>query len=818
MMLKTKFFLLTIILFLSYGSFAQKEANTWYFGNNAGIDFNTVPPQAITDSKMNTWEGCASISDSLGRLLMYTDGMTVWNADHDIMQNGEGLFGDNSSTESAIIIPQPGNQDIHYLFTVDDTAGDSGLCYSIVDMRLDNGKGAITTAKNIEILNPVPEKVTAVYHANGKDVWIISHKWGNNEFYAWLLTEDGLSNTPVVSAVGTPHIVPGEDPTLLINKIGYMKCSPNGKKVALALLNSSIVELFDFDNNSGTLSNPITFPFVSGINYGVEFSPDCSKLYATEYQSLYQFNLNAGTDEEIIDSRVTIYTFETLAGAIQLATDGKIYTSINFSEHLGIINQPDSIAQKCDFNPEGIFLNGGISQMGLPDFMQSYFLPPSFRISGNCTGNIISMVINNSAVFDSVNWDFDDPQSGLLNFSTAENPTHIFETSGFYNINLTLWDNGQPKTINEYIEISLPELDLGNDTILCPDAELNLDAFSDNCTYLWQDLSDNSEFIVESPGTYHVSIYNNITNCGNTDTININYSTLPEINIGTDTAFCKNTVYKLDAFHEKYTYVWNTNETDSSISVQEPGQYFVQITDSLFCVNSDTINLLHYPLPEFSLGADTSICANSQYLLTTTISPVEFLWNNNSVESSFLISSFGGYSLIVTDSVTCQFSDTILITEATIFEPYLPADTTLCYPDELAFEFIKEGVSFLWDDGISGEVASFSEPGVYTMLSANKCGESLTSTQLSYKFCGEIYIPNIITPNDDAVNDEFYIQGISETQWEIIIYSRWGDVVHESSSYQNNWNADCCTGGTYYYILTSKQFDQSFSGWLQVIK
>ena len=61
-------------------SHAQNEGNIWYFGYNAGIDFNSGEPVALTNSGMYTWEGCASISDLDGNLLFYTNGKKVWNA------------------------------------------------------------------------------------------------------------------------------------------------------------------------------------------------------------------------------------------------------------------------------------------------------------------------------------------------------------------------------------------------------------------------------------------------------------------------------------------------------------------------------------------------------------------------------------------------------------------------------------------------------------------------------------------------------------------------------------------------------------------
>src|SRR3982751_5189494 len=92
---------------------AQKEANIWCFGSNSGLDFNDTLPIA-TKSSLNTLEGSSSIADKNGQLLFYTDGVTVWNKNHQIMPNGDGLLGFSSSTQSALIIRRPGSSSLYF--------------------------------------------------------------------------------------------------------------------------------------------------------------------------------------------------------------------------------------------------------------------------------------------------------------------------------------------------------------------------------------------------------------------------------------------------------------------------------------------------------------------------------------------------------------------------------------------------------------------------------------------------------------------------------------------------------------------------------
>jgi hypothetical protein len=206
----------TIILF------AQKQANNWYFGYSAGITFNTNPPTVLTNGQISTAEGCTSISDTSGNLLFYSDGITVWDSTHAVMQNGGGLFGDNSSTQSGIVLQLPGSSTLYYLITAPVNNSTFPLAYSIIDMTLNGGLGAVTV-KNDTLLTSSAEKLTAVYNGNGTDIWILAHGFPNNNFYAYRLTVAGIDTVPVVSSVGNPI-------TISNNKIGYLKASPCGDR------------------------------------------------------------------------------------------------------------------------------------------------------------------------------------------------------------------------------------------------------------------------------------------------------------------------------------------------------------------------------------------------------------------------------------------------------------------------------------------------------------------------------------------------------------------------------------------------------------
>jgi len=368
-----KYSLLFFIACVSFSMYAQSPASVWYFGQNAGVDFSYGSPKALSDGQLNTEEGCVTISDQKGVLLFYTDGVSVWNAQHKRMPNGSGLFGSPSSTSSGVVIQHPGNPNQFFLFTVPATADTAGFRYSMVDMKLDSGRGDILPSlKNIKLKHPVTEKLTSTLHRNGKDYWILLHEWMSDVFIAYRITAQGLQTEPVLSSGGSVH-----NGTTL-NTQGYMKVNPDGTNVALALEESNVIELFDFDNESGKVSAPISMSLPQGSYvYGIEFSPDGSLLYvsAAGTGEIFQYNLQAGSEEAIRASATLIGATNPKAwvGALQIAMDGKIYFTVYKTPYLGVIENPNIPGIGCGFNQQAVELQGRLSTLGLPTFSQHFF-------------------------------------------------------------------------------------------------------------------------------------------------------------------------------------------------------------------------------------------------------------------------------------------------------------------------------------------------------------------------------------------------------------------------------------------------------------
>ncbi|MBT8260099.1 MAG: PKD domain-containing protein, partial [Bacteroidia bacterium] len=528
-----KLFTLIILVFISIEINAQGEASNWYFGNGAGLIFDintgTVTADNSAINTINTTEGCSSISDPNGILLFYTDGRNVWDANHQIMPNGDynaglGLLGDPSSTSSAVIVPKPGNTDQYYIFTVDEphhnnswaypnqgpanSAGtplaqyddnngfggsvpavddgfNNGFNYTLVDLTLNGGMGdVVSTEKNVHLETYDPsdenqisykcaEKITAVEHADGQSYWVITQFI--DTVYAFRVDSSGVNTTPVTTQIAPNISTSG----YRRNAIGYMKSSPDGSKIAVCHNQNGTVEgsaqnnsgsfwLYDFDNATGTVNNEQGL-LLSTTAYGADFSADSNKLYVSNSTRIIQFDLEASN---IAASQTIVHQQSNFLGAIQLGPDGKIYICNTASSNtLDVINAPNELGVACDYQTSGIALSLGTNAtLGLPPFIQS-FLIAVIESENVCFGDATQFTIDSSETYDSILWDFGDS-----NTSIDDSPIHTYGAPGTYTVSATLTAGSEVRTFNSTVTIfEVPVANQANDIDVCDD---NNDGFS----------------------------------------------------------------------------------------------------------------------------------------------------------------------------------------------------------------------------------------------------------------------------------------------------------------------------------------------------
>jgi hypothetical protein len=515
--MESKTFCLKTIIFSIFTSvsslmLSQNEAQNWYFGQNAGLSFSTNPPTILTNGMLNTFEGCATISNSAGNFLFYTDGITVFNQMHAVMNNGTGLNGNSSTTQSAIIVKKPASPNIYYIFTQEATAGANGLSYSEVDMSLAAGMGSVTV-KNYSLYTPSCEKITAIRHCNGVDTWVVSHDWASNNFRTYLITAAGVSLTPVVSVSGTS--TNGNS----YRTIGQMKVSPNGKKIGLTVYDNTLtgpVELHDFNSATGIVTNALFLgDFIN--NYGCEFSPDGTLFYSgISSGNIMQWNICAGSTAAILSSSITIPTSIDIVGQMQLASNGKIYIARGSTNFLSLINFPNLSGTACGYIDNGQLLGSGTSFYGLPNFINSFFKPAPnpFTYTASCSNYSFTAAPTptlNAGCGASANpvtnmlWNFGDPGSGAANTSTLSNPTHTYPGTGTYTAQLILYYACSSDTIRSNLSPTggSPNLSVTGTYTICK-GDKRIYTVSGANTYTW---STGAQTTTISPSPTITTVY-----------------------------------------------------------------------------------------------------------------------------------------------------------------------------------------------------------------------------------------------------------------------------------------------------------------------
>ncbi len=389
--IKKMIFLIASFTLLMQDAHCQKQANYWYFADSAGMHFVNGEPELLSDGGIGEsfcMEGSSAISDSTGQLLFYCCAKKIFNRLHQVMPHGDNLLGGGSSTQGALIVPMPGSDERFYVFTLDEFQNNlaNGLNYYIVNMCLEDGYGDVETTPNFAggggsgtlLLSDAGEKQAATYHANGADIWLIVRRHLSNQFYAYLITADGIEN-PVISSIGWDSSDYSEISLQYACAIGQIKFSPDGSMLAMGIGNNSPnrLQLFDFNNSTGIVSNEKTLYInTSQFPYGVSFSPDNSKLYARGLPptGLRQYDVTLNTEAEIIASAIDVPWIGGYgATGMQLANNGKIYVS--FNDRIGVINQPNESGAACNYVGDAIDLYGGIGTLSvytLPGFIDGF--------------------------------------------------------------------------------------------------------------------------------------------------------------------------------------------------------------------------------------------------------------------------------------------------------------------------------------------------------------------------------------------------------------------------------------------------------------
>lgn len=427
--MKTRILFLMISLSFSLQVFGQKEGNIWYFGENAGINFNSNAPFVANTNNMSTREGCATICDANGNLLFYTNGGgrdslgsggqapgIIWNQNDDIMYDMGGLEGGGwSSRQSSVIVPKPNDANNYYLFTMDeveatlDGTPGRGLSFFEIDMNQNGGLGGVVNYQEALELE-TSEALSVCRHTNGQDYWVFIINTSTNSLNIFSATSSGVSFSSSQSLAAANNATSSP----------FIKFSPEGTKFFAKNI------LFDFNPATGQVSNPLPLTVVTDQVTGVSFSPNSQFLYFVTLGTPVNSTISRldVTASNIPASYETISSLPNAVGAqMQVGPDGNIYY---LEQNVSGATIDLSVVQ-CANSASPCVENGIISYqggfLGLPNFADHIFANTQLENTLPITINIEDL--SQLCLDQPTNLTINTSPNASITWSTGENTSSI---------------------------------------------------------------------------------------------------------------------------------------------------------------------------------------------------------------------------------------------------------------------------------------------------------------------------------------------------------------------------------------------------------
>lgn len=446
--MKRFFLLLFLVVCALCKSGAQGENNVWCFGYNVGIDLNQSPPQPFLDS-MHSFEGCASICDSSGKLLFYSSGFKIWLPDHTPMPGSDGLLGntpEGSCTQGVTIIRSLQNPRQYYHFVLDAAEvlwsnQNIYLRYSVIDMSLNNGRGAVLPGlKNIVIDSFLMEKMAVtIGYGYGSDCpfyWLVTRHYDTAVYAAYKIDHNGIHSPIFSAALDTFSLCSGSE----------MKISPDGKKIATPIAGNT--EVGSFNNITGKVSNLVIMDSCGG--YGISFSPNGTMLY-TVSSRVMRYDLTLLPDvNNMINNAYVVSPFNTalLYTSSRIGPDDKIYLNSG-GNFLSRINNPDAYNVPSDLEIYAIDFRSlntpyGALGIGSPTVVVPFCTPPANGVNEHNVSDaaVIScypnpaqdlLTIHAEGIPDNSNVIITDLAGGVVSKGLIKGPDTIIDISHLSN-------------------------------------------------------------------------------------------------------------------------------------------------------------------------------------------------------------------------------------------------------------------------------------------------------------------------------------------------------------------------------------------------
>ncbi|MEO1652826.1 MAG: gliding motility-associated C-terminal domain-containing protein, partial [Bacteroidota bacterium] len=280
-----------------------------------------------------------------------------------------------------------------------------------------------------------------------------------------------------------------------------------------------------------------------------------------------------------------------------------------------------------------------------------------------------------------------------------------------------------------------PQLDLGKDTTLCPGEVLNLDVDQAvPSTYLWSNGSTDAQISVSQSETLWVEVLSD--GCIDRDTIQINFIEPISFDLGPDISICPEDVLTLSTSLNRsdVQYVWQDGSTDTSIVVNQPGTYWLEIYNDCQRIR-DSVEVSPLVFPRVDFGADLVLCPGDSLLLDASNPSSTYLWHDGSTAATYLVTRPEVVTVEVRNANGCVVKESILIDYRAPLAPVnLGNDTTLCAQTSLVLNAssLHPEARYRWQDGSTDSIFVVTSPGLYLVEVFNTCESYGDEIQVDY--------------------------------------------------------------------------------------
>lgn len=401
---------------------------------------------------------------------------------------------------------------------------------------------------------------------------------------------------------------------------------------------------------------------------------------------------------------------------------------------------------------------------------------------------------------------------------------------------------------------NLTFVDAGNDTSICPNDTIVLTALSSiQNKFIWSTNLQFSDiinynfqnFARVSPGSdkyYYVKSFDTLCNYFSIDSILVKLS-IPKIELNNQ-KICSSDTVSINVVNlnpsDQLSYLWapasiiiSENNEQVTVSCTEDTTLYVSYTNQFGCSGKDSISITISEFYIDSIITDKS-CFNScsgkaNVILSVGVEPFQYLWSNGETSSEADSLCEGLINVTVTDSLQCVAYKSSLITSSSEINVSSSTIDATCESNCNGKATITvlngiEPITFFIDNNqVNNEISNLCE-GIYILKIIDSLHCILFDTLIIKLNTNDIAMPNIITPNNDGINDYLLIENECNYQIEFTVFSRWGAIVYNSNSEVVQWGGYTNSGvlvspGVYYYIIKSPEGGDKYSkaGYIHVI-